>query len=71
MIPNSDLLNLHSDVLKILIQLAPNGYPDGFVLRSLLVKLEETFKIFDSRRQCTSGDDLLWQQNVPRQPGDA
>ena len=37
--PNMDSLNRHSPVLKILIWLAPNGYPDPYKLRDLLVQL--------------------------------
>ena len=47
--PNMDSLNRHSPVLKILIWLAPNGYPDPYRLRDLLVQLHGLFKILDPR----------------------
>ena len=63
MLPNQDLLNQHSAVLKILIALASNGYPDGFTLRSLLMRLEDLFKIFEDRRPSgNNNDDTHWEQ---------
>ena len=49
--PNMDSLNRHSPVLKILIWLAPNGYPDPYKLRDLLVQLHGLFKILDPRSE--------------------
>ena len=47
--PNMDSLNRHSPVLKILIWLAPNGYPDPYKLRDVLVQLHGLFKMLDPR----------------------
>ena len=44
--PNIDSLNRHSPVLKILIWLAPNGYPDPYKLRDVWVQLHGLFKIW-------------------------
>ena len=44
--PNVESLAMHSEPLKILLQLAPNGYPDPYRLRDLLVKLQNMFNIF-------------------------
>ena len=49
--PNQDSLNMHAEVLEVLIQLAPNGYPDGFLLRDLLIKLHAGFRIFDENTE--------------------
>ena len=45
--PNVDSLAQHSEPLKVLMRLAPNGYPDPYRLRDLLVQLQYTIKIFD------------------------
>ena len=63
MIPNQELLSQHSAVLKILIALASNGYPDGFTLRTTLMRLEDLFKIFEDRRPSgNNNDDTHWEQ---------
>ena len=45
--PNVDSLVVHSEPLKILLQLAPNGYPDPYRLRDLLMKMHFKFNIFE------------------------
>ena len=63
MVPNPEKLNEHSAVLKVLLALASNGYPDGFTLRTTLMRLEECFKIFENRRPSTNNtDDIHWEQ---------
>ena len=63
MVPNPEKLNEHSAVLKVLLALASNGYPDGFTLRTTLMRLEECFKIFENRRPSTNNtDDTHWEQ---------
>ena len=37
--PSQDALQDHSDVINILLQLAPNGYPDPYILRNVLMQL--------------------------------
>ena len=44
--PNQGSLNEHSELLEILFKLAPNGYPDAYRLRDVLVKLHMLFHIF-------------------------
>ena len=45
--PNRDSLEYHSPVLTVLLELAPNGYPDAYVLRDVFVKLHELFRILE------------------------
>jgi len=59
--PNMDSLNRHSPVLKILIWLAPNGYPDPYKLRDVLVQLHGLFKILDPRHE---GEEALSLSSV-------
>ena len=49
--PNLDSLSGHWPVLKELIALAPNGYPDTYKLRDLFTRLHSIFKIFDPRSE--------------------
>ena len=44
--PNQQALDEHSVVLTGLFRLAPNGYPDAYKLRDLLLKLHGLFDIF-------------------------
>ena len=44
--PNVEGLAMHNEPLKILLQLAPNGYPDPYRLRDLLMKMHSLFNIF-------------------------
>ena len=50
--PSLDGLNDHSSPLKKLIgELAPNGYPDSYKMRDLLVHLHAIYKIFEPRAE--------------------
>ena len=44
--PHIDGLEKHYAVLGPLVRLTPNGYPDPYYLRDLLMKLHEVYKIF-------------------------
>ena len=44
--PSMDGLEKHSQVLLLLIHIAPNAYPDAFRLRDLLMELHGKFRIF-------------------------
>ena len=39
--PDMEKLNDHSDVLLLLMQIAPNAYPDAYRLRDLLMTLHK------------------------------
>ena len=41
--PNRESLEIHGHVLKILFQLAPNGYPCQYRLRDVLLNLHHIF----------------------------
>lgn len=58
--PNMHSLNHHSTFLKLLFELAPNGYPDPYRLRDLFVQLHDIYTIFDPRSEA---DRLL---SLPR-----
>ena len=59
--PNMDSLNRHAPVLIKLIALAPNGYPDPYKLRDVLLNLHNLFKVFDPRSE---GEKLLSLSSV-------
>ena len=44
--PDTEALDQHSDVLIHLVHLTPNGCPDPFLLRDLLIMLHWLFGIF-------------------------
>ena len=46
--PNCESLDDHGDVLVELIGLAPNGYPDPYRLKDLLIHMHDIFKVFPS-----------------------
>ena len=49
--PNMPSLNEHSAVIKLLLLLAPNGYPDPYKLRDLLTQLHDIYGIFNPRTE--------------------
>ena len=48
--PDIGALNDHSPVIFVLIRLAPNGYPDAYRLRDLLMRMATVFSIFPEDR---------------------
>ena len=46
--PCLESLDKHSEVLRVMLGISPNGYPDPYVLRDLLVQLQTIFNIFDN-----------------------
>ena len=44
--PNQAALDDHAEVLVNLFKLAPNGYPDAYKLRDLLMQLHLVYNIF-------------------------
>ena len=48
--PSMAALNDHSPVLFVLIRLAPNGYPDAYRLRDLLMRMATVSSIFPEDR---------------------
>jgi hypothetical protein len=49
--PNMQSLNEHGAVLLMLFHLAPNGYPDPYRLRDLLMRLQDIYGILNPRHE--------------------
>ena len=47
--PHRETLEHHSPVLLELFYLAPNGYPDGYILRDVLIVLHDRYGILDKK----------------------
>ena len=64
--PNMQSLDDHSEFLKVLIRLAPNGYADAYKLRDLLLQLHNLFQIFpmdeSAQRGCHSPPVPPWHR---------